>query len=113
MSLITTHAMDTRIGLPAVGLSVVLEAYRSPQGWQTIAEGKTGSDGRVFDLLEEGSLEEGLYRITFDTDGYFVEQEVDAFYPSVSINFQVADPSQHYHVPLLLSPFGYSTYRGS
>jgi len=113
MSPITTHVLDTGIGKPAAGLPVVLEAYRSPQGWQIIAESMTDRNGRIMDLLEEGALEEGLYRITFDTDGYFGDQEVNAFYPSVSVNFQIADTSQHYHLPLLLSPFGYSTYRGS
>ncbi len=110
---ITTHVLDTSLGRPAVGVFVVLEHYvDTERNWHTIAEGKSDAKGRVDDLLPAKSLEEGLYRITFDTDAYFGDREVETFYPSISVNFQVADPKQHHHVPLLLSPYGYTTYRG-
>ena len=112
MSPITTHILDTAAGCPADGVAVTLE-QQGAGGWSALARGTTDSDGRVRDLLPEGSLEAGVYRITFDIDAYFQRQSIRGFYPHATIVFRVDDPSQHYHVPLLLSPFGYSTYRGS
>ncbi|MCC6876340.1 MAG: hydroxyisourate hydrolase [Sandaracinaceae bacterium] len=108
---ITTHVLDTSIGRPARGVAVTLE--RVDGAARVIAQGKTNDDGRVADLLAPGSLEAGTYRITFATGPYFAERKVDCFYPEVSIVFTIDAPSEHYHVPLLLNPYGYSTYRGS
>jgi len=113
MSQITTHILDTSRGKPAAGVNVVLEKPGSNDAWVLIGNGKTNSDGRVPELLHiDVILAPGTYRLTFDTGGYFNSHGINAFYPSVSITFQTADTS-HYHVPLLLNPFGYSTYRGS
>ena len=112
MSQITTHILDTSTGKPAEGVLCMLQR---PEGdsWQTIGQGETNSDGRVPDLLSEGELlDPGTYRMYFDTDAYFSGQSIKGFYPYVTIVFETFDQS-HYHVPLLLNPFGYSTYRGS
>jgi 5-hydroxyisourate hydrolase len=109
MSPITTHVLDTARGRPASGIAVVLE--RNENGaWKDLGSGTTNTDGRITNLLAEGSLQSGTYRLTFSTGAYLGDQ---AFFPQVTIAFEVRDPAQHYHVPLLLSPFGYSTYRGS
>lgn len=108
---LTTRVLDTSLGRPAAGVFIVLEYYDdSERDWQTVAETKTDEQGRALELLPPGKLQEGLYRITFDTDAYFGERDVETFYPSVTVNIQVSDPSLHFHVPLLLSPFGYSTF---
>jgi len=99
--MITTHVLDTSKGRPATGVPVVLE-----HGASVLARGTTDADGRL-KLAEPPAA--GEYRLTFDTKGYLP----DGFYPVVTIVFTVRDPKQHHHVPLLLSPFGYSTYRGS
>jgi hydroxyisourate hydrolase len=107
LSGITTHVLDTSSGQPAEGVPVSLER-EAESGWRLIGRGKTDADGRVSDLLSSAP-EEGRYRLTFDTSSYF-----DAgFYPEVSVTFVVEPGAEHYHLPLLLSPFGYSTYRGS
>ena len=112
MSQITTHVLDTAAGKPGRGLSVRL-MNKTNNNWQTIAQGITNTDGRVSDLLPEGkSLSPGIYKIVFETGNYYSEQKIRTFYPSVEILFTVFDDS-HYHIPLLISPFGYSTYRGS
>lgn len=113
MSAITTHVLDTSRGRPGSGIKVVLE-FKNNDKWDELASGKTNFDGRLPDLVKDGfHLLEGTYRLTFDTHGYYESQNEHGFYPTVSIVFEVKDPTQHYHVPLLLSPFGYSTYRGS
>ncbi len=109
---ITTHVLDTALGKPAAGVPLVLERVDG-HACRELGRGRTDADGRVSDLLPPGSLERGTYRITFDTAAYFAATGRTSFYPSVAVLFEIADPSQHYHVPLLLSPFGYSTYRGS
>ena len=104
---ITTHVLDTSRGKPAAGIAVTLE--RSANGkWSPVGRGKTDNDGRLR-TLAPGTVKKGTYRLTFDTSAYFRQ----TFYPQVVIIFNVADGAQHYHVPLLLSPWGYSTYRGS
>jgi len=114
MSPITTHVLDTASGRPASGLPVTLESQSGDGRWAVVGKGVTDADGRVGQLLPAGaSLRPGLYRLTFDTQSYFVAQELEGFYPQVTVVFEVRDPTQHYHIPLLLSPFGYSTYRGS
>ena len=112
MSRITTHVLDTARGRPAAGVPVTLEV-RAGDGWKTLGLARTDVDGRARELAEEGSLAAGRYRLTFDTAAYFESAGVEGFFPVAQIVFEVHDPSQHHHVPLLLSPFGYSTYRGS
>ena len=112
MSQLTTHILDTSIGKPASAVSIILEQKKSG-AWIKVAEGKTNDDGRISDLLVNGNvLEKGIYRLLFDTAGYFQKQNKKSFYPQVTVEFEISDAS-HYHVPLLLNPFGYSTYRGS
>jgi len=113
MSAITTHILDVSKGSPARGVSVALERQTSI-GWEIVGKGATDEDGRLRDLLDsEAILQIGNYRLTFDTENYFAQQQIEGFYPQVTVAFAVRDAAQHYHVPLLLSPFGYSTYRGS
>ena len=110
--MISTHVLDTARGVPAQGVSVVLE--RLDPNVQVISRSTTDADGRVRELLPAGAaVALGRYRLTFDTGAYFAASGVDGFYPTVIIVFELRDAAQHHHVPLLLSPFGYSTYRGS
>jgi len=108
MSPITTHVLDTAKGCPAADIAVTLE-YLNNGDWQQIAKGETDADGRIMDWMESAA-NAGDYRITFATASY---HENKGFFPSVTINFNIDNPDQHYHVPLLLSPFSFSTYRGS
>jgi 5-hydroxyisourate hydrolase len=110
MSAITTHVLDTSRGLPAAGVPVVLEAQSADGAWKRLGFGATNADGRVGSLVaEESALTEGVYRLVFDTRTY----NPDGLYPEVTVTFQVRDAGRHYHIPLLLSPHGYTTYRGS
>jgi 5-hydroxyisourate hydrolase len=109
---ITTHILDTSKGRPASGVSVLLER-KVGEEWQEVGRAVTDADGRARQLLSDRPLEAGTWRLTFDLGSWFAAQGVEAFYPEASIVFFVRDPGQHHHVPLLLSPFGYSTYRGS
>ena len=114
MSAITTHILDVAQGQPARGVPVTLERQNTASGWEVVGRGVTDADGRARDLLaSDQPLTAGYYRLTFDTQTYFASQSVTGFYPAVTVVFAVRDATQHYHVPLLLSPFGYSTYRGS
>ncbi len=113
MSAITTHVLDTSRGQPAGGVPVVLEIQPAGQDWKMLGTGRTDGDGRLRLLPPESPLAKGTYRLTFDTSTYFGSQGVAGLYPQVVVIFTVEDPSQHYHIPLLLSPYGYSTYRGS
>ena len=112
-SAITTHVLDTSRGRPAAGVAVTLARKNADGAWSDVASGRTNDDGRVSDLLEPGKLAAGCYRLAFDTRAYFDASGTATFYPEVVVTFDVADASQHYHVPVLLSPFGYTTYRGS
>jgi len=103
VSTLSTHVLDTAAGRPAVGVLVRLET----RDGRPLGEATTDADGRV-GALGPDSLDPGDYALRFDTGSY-----VDGFYPEVVVTFTIADPGEHYHVPLLLSPFGYSTYRGS
>jgi 5-hydroxyisourate hydrolase len=103
---LSTHILDTSRGRPAAGVTVRLDA-RQDDGWQTLVEGKTNEDGRLSGL---DTARPGEYRLVFGIGDYLGP---DAFYPEVVVAFRVVDASEHYHVPLLISPFGYSTYRGS
>ncbi len=111
---ISTHILDTTKGRPARGVTVLLER-KTHAAWDLVTTQKTNDDGRVKSLLPEGetSPKAGTYLITFDVGAYFKDQGVETFYPKVSIEFSVVNEGEHYHVPLLLNPFGYSTYRGS
>lgn len=114
MSAITTHVLDTSTGRPGAGIAVVLERKTDSAGWQAIAEGTADSDGRIKDLLLANEiLVPAHYRLIFETGPYFLLQNIECFFPQVTISFVVEDAEQHYHVPLLVSPFGYSTYRGT
>jgi 5-hydroxyisourate hydrolase len=113
MSAITTHVLDTAAGRPAAGVPVTLET-RSKDGWLELGRGTTNADGRLGDLLPgDFSLNEGAYRLTFDAATYFARAGVEGFYAEVVVSFVVRDAAAHYHVPLLLGPYGYTTYRGS
>lgn len=113
MSQITTHILDTSKGKPAQGVTIRLQKPNADGTVTELGKGQTNSDGRLPGLLSEGKLlEPGVYQLVFDTASYFKAQGEKAFYPSVTIAFETFDTS-HYHVPLLLNPFGYSTYRGS
>jgi len=110
---ISTHILDTSLGRPAAGVNVTLEE-RHGHEWVVLGAAVTDADGRARDLLPEGrELKPGTLRLRFDVDEYFGRDGRQAFYPSVEIAFHVESGAEHYHVPLLLSPFGYSTYRGS
>lgn len=114
MSGITTHILDISAGRPASGVPVKLEFRSKSAGWEEVGRGETDADGRTADLISSKvSFVPGHYRLTFETAVYFLSQEIQAFYPQVEVIFTVRDVNQKYHVPLLLSPFGYSTYRGS
>jgi 5-hydroxyisourate hydrolase len=113
---LSTHVLDATTGRPAAGLLVRLERAGA-DGWTPAGEGTTGPDGRLrlsgeF-LGPAGAVEPGVYRLTFDSGGYFRSRGSATFYPEVSVTFEMAERDGHYHVPLLLSPFAYSTYRGS
>ena len=113
MSPITSHILDTGNGKPATGVPVVLEIEAKGE-FSRLGEGITDADGRVKDLLgDTHKLEAGIYKIRFATAKYYKDINQKSFYPEVSIVFEVEATDEHYHVPLLLSGFGYSTYRGS
>lgn len=111
VSQITTHVLDANRGLPASGVAVDL-SVRDGGEWRVLAGGFTDADGRIANLGPE-SVPLGEYRLRFEVGAYFAEQSIDTFFPEVVLVFAVADADRHYHVPLLLSPFAYSTYRGS
>ena len=111
--MITTHILDLARGKPAAGVRVVLASIEDGQR-TTVASGVTDADGRLKDLLAKGKkLDAAIYELTFETGPYFMSHGVQPFHPRVSVMFEIADPDEHYHVPLLISPFGYTTYRGS
>ncbi|MFI6574839.1 hydroxyisourate hydrolase [Nocardiopsis sp. NPDC050513] len=114
MSHVTTHILDASLGRPARDVPVRLEGAADAErtSWKTVAEGRTDDDGRVPDLGPD-RLAAGCYRVVFDTAAYFAATGQTGFYPEVTVVFDLADEDAHYHVPLLLSPFAYSTYRGS
>src|SRR5262245_9426946 len=114
MSAITTHVLDLTLGRPAAGVPVRLEVLQPETGWVSLTEKATDDDGRVKDLLDSGArLDAATYRLTFLSGSYFERLGMPSFHPEVTVVFRIEDTAGHYHVPLLLSPFGYSTYRGS
>jgi 5-hydroxyisourate hydrolase len=111
---ITTHVLDTSRGCAAEGIRVTLEKKSKPSVWRKLGEDTTDADGRCNKLVTPRTrLSKGIYRLTFETARYFGSKRVQSFYPYVIVSFTVRSVGAHYHVPLLLSPFGYSTYRGT
>ena len=112
MSRITTHVLDTSLGKPVPGVPVSL-LVRDATGFRELAQGVTDSDGRLRELLPSHPLQAATYQLVFEVAGYFRAGSRPSFFERVTLEFHVSEPSEHHHVPLLLSPFGYSTYRGS
>jgi 5-hydroxyisourate hydrolase len=110
---LTTHVLDTARGVPVAGVRVSLSRDSAPSGWSHLAEATTDADGRCRALLPPGELEPGIYRLAFEVGPYFAALGIAAFWRVVTVEFVVRDGAAHHHVPLLVSPFGYSTYRGS
>lgn len=108
MSGLSTHVLDTTTGMPGVAIKVIHSINGDAQ-----ASGITNSDGRVPDLLEGKSLKAGNHTLTYEVASYFAKDMREAFYANINIDFVITDTTRHYHVPLLLSPFSFSTYRGS
>lgn len=108
--MITTHVLDVSIGKPAAGVRVVLTQANDAQRRQ-IGAGVTDADGRLKDL--GAAPAPGIFELTFETGPYFLARDIKSFHPRVTVTVEITDPNQHYHVPLLISPFGYTTYRGS
>jgi 5-hydroxyisourate hydrolase len=113
MTQITSHILDTSRGRPAEGVLVTLMQQQGDD-WLMVGSASTDTDGRVADFAgEQDKLPGGIYKLTFYLSEYYERLQEDSFYPYVDVSFEIADDGQHYHVPLLLNPFGYSTYRGS
>ena len=112
MSAITTHVLDTSLGRPGAGIRVELHR-KSDDAWKLVGQGRTDANGRCSDLMGDAKPEPGTYRLIFHAAEYFREQNAKTFYSEIPVIFEVGDSGQHYHVPLLISPFGYSTYRGT
>lgn len=111
---ITTHVLDVSRGRAASGVGVTLEMHAPDGSWRELARGATNPDGRTEGLLPPGSqVQAGVYRLSFATGAYFRGLGAATFFPETSIVFEITRPDEHHHVPLLLSPFGYSTYRGT
>ncbi|MDB4985077.1 MAG: hydroxyisourate hydrolase [Myxococcaceae bacterium] len=113
MSKISAHVLDTARGHPVADLSVLLDRLDGHEPYRNIAAAVTNQDGRVLDLVGDARLAVGTYRVVFETAAYFVATQQPVFYPRVVVVFRLTDVSESYHIPLLLSPYGYSTYRGS
>jgi 5-hydroxyisourate hydrolase len=113
MSQITTHVLDISLGRPAANVNVTLEAQTAANEWILVGRGSTDGDGRLKDLAAGKTLNRGTHRLTFETGAYFALRKIDGLYPQVVVVFEVNDARDHYHIPLLLSPQGYTTYRGS
>lgn len=109
---ISTHVLDTSAGRPAAGVSVRLQ-HLDGGTWRDVTAAETNADGRVASLMPHGGPAAGTFRLTFDAAAYFAARGQETFYTTIAIDFVVRDTERHYHVPLLLSPYGYSTYRGS
>lgn len=113
MTTISTHVLDTARGMPARGIRVTLQRSAGPDAWGDLAMGSTNADGRIPDFVpKDVELTAGTYRMRFDVSAYFSEHKTKSFYPYIEVVFELGNDG-HYHVPLLLSPWGFSTYRGS
>ncbi len=114
MTQISTHVLDTALGLPAKDVAVRLERHENSGEWRMMRLARTDQDGRCGDLLPGGdTLSPGIYRLTFDTAGYYSAPEMQGLFPLVQVTFSVRDGDTKFHIPLLLTPHGYTTYRGS
>src|SRR5258706_2522349 len=114
MSKVTSHILDTTVGRPANGVSVLLENETVPKTWAPVCDAVSDEEGRVANLVPESlTLRAGMYRLSVDIGPYYAEEGLRALYPEVCIGFHSHDPEQHYHLPLLISRFGYTTYRGT
>jgi len=114
MKRISTHILDLVQGKPAAGVPVRLQKQNGARDWQSLTSSHTDEQGRCSELLPEGEdLSAGVYRLAFDTASYFARQKIDSLYPVIEVTFQVREGESHFHIPLLLSPNGYTTYRGS
>ena len=114
MSPITSHVLDTCRGKPAAGITVIVAVSQGPDRWAELARGVTDSDGRITQFDPNLTpFSPGVYRLRFSTAPYFTALGVHGFYPEIDVTVRVDDPAHHFHIPLLLSPFGYTTYRGS
>jgi 5-hydroxyisourate hydrolase len=114
MKRISTHILDLMSGHPASGVTVRLEKQNAGGDWQLLTSARTDDDGRCPQLLAEGeNFSAGVYRLSFDTGSYYARQKVGTLYPVVEVTFHAGEGDLHFHIPLLLSPNGYTTYRGS
>jgi 5-hydroxyisourate hydrolase len=113
MKRISTHVLDLMRGRPANDVPIRLERQEISGNWQILNSTRTDQDGRCAQLLPDDQMSPGLYRLSFDTASYFVAQKISALYPVVEVTFQVRDGESQFHIPLLLSANGYTTYRGS
>ena len=114
MKRISTHILDIAVGKPAKDVPVRLEKQNRSADWRLLTLARTDQDGRCAQLLPEGEeLSTGVYRLSFDTGSYYVQQKIEALHPVVEVTFEARDGESHLHIPLLLSPNGYTTYRGS
>lgn len=110
---LSSHILDISTGRPATDVPVRLERLNERNGkWVTVEEKRTDSNGRIKDFLDYKKTETGVYKLTFLVADYFKQQKTDTFYPFIEVVFQIRD-KEHYHVPITLSPYGYSTYRGN
>jgi 5-hydroxyisourate hydrolase len=111
---ISSHVLDLNSGKPSEGIKAELFIYQpDSKEWLPVGNGVTNKDGRIQNMLNEKAVQKGLYKIVFFTGEYFEKKGLDAFYPEIDVKFQIKDPTQKYHIPLLLNQFGFSTYRGS
>lgn len=114
MPAITTHVLDISLGVPAPQVFIVLEMMVTPQKPELLSQAQSNHDGRVLpNLYQSNQLITGDYRITFNVKDYFSHTNRPCFFPQIAINFSITRPNEHHHIPLIVSPFGYSTYRGS
>lgn len=114
MATISTHVLDTSLGRPAAGILVTLERKTRAGSWKAVGTGVTDDNGRIASFTRQSTpASAGSYRLVFDTAGYFLSKAVKSLFLNIVVAFEVNDPNQHYHIPLLLSPHGYTTYRGS
>ncbi|POT56709.1 hydroxyisourate hydrolase [Citrobacter amalonaticus] len=111
-NILSVHILDQQTGKPAANVEVVLE-QKNKEGWQQLNTGHTDKDGRIKALWPEQQAKPGDYRVTFKTKPYFDSKNQESFFPEVPVEFHISKADEHYHVPLLLSQYGYSTYRGS